>query len=148
MRVLVTGAAGFIGAAVSAALLARGDAVIGIDNLNDYYSIALKRARLDRLIALGGNRFAFEQLDFADRHALDATLAPLAFDRVVHLGAQAGVRYSIENPYAYVASNLVGQVNMLELARHRGVTHMVYASSSSGGGLSSAASTPATMSSI
>ena len=131
MRVLVTGAAGFIGAAVSAALLARGDAVIGIDNLNDYYSIALKRARLDRLIALGGNRFAFEQLDFADRHALDATLAPLAFDRVVHLGAQAGVRYSLENPHAYVASNLVGQVNMLELARHRGVTHMVYASSSS-----------------
>ena len=77
MRVLVTGAAGFIGAAVSAALLARGDAVIGVDNLNDYYSIALKRARLDGLVAQGGNRFAFELLDFADRHALDAALAPL-----------------------------------------------------------------------
>ena len=131
MRVLVTGAAGFIGAAVSAALLARGDAVIGIDNLNDYYSIALKHARRDRLIAQGGNRFAFDKLDFADRHAIDAALGPLEFDRVVHLGAQAGVRYSIENPHAYVESNLVGQVTMLELARHRGVAHMVYASSSS-----------------
>ena len=131
MRVLVTGAAGFIGAAVSAALLARGDGVIGVDNLNDYYPVALKQARLDGLVARGGNRFAFHRLDFADRHALDAALAPLEFDRIVHLGAQAGVRYSIENPHAYVESNLVGQVNMLELARHRGVAHMVYASSSS-----------------
>ena len=131
MRILVTGAAGFIGAAVSAALLARGDAVIGVDNLNDYYSVALKEARRDRLAAQGGNRFAFEPLDFADRQALDAALAPLAFDRVVHLGAQAGVRYSIENPHAYVQSNLVGHLNLLEIARHRGIAHMVYASSSS-----------------
>ena len=131
MRVLITGAAGFIGAAVSAALLARGDAVIGIDNLNEYYPVALKHARRDRLVAQGGNRFAFEQLDFADRHTLDVALAPLEFDRIVHLGAQAGVRYSLENPHAYVQSNLVGQVTMLELARHRGVAHMVYASSSS-----------------
>ena len=131
MRILVTGAAGFIGAAVSAALLARGDAVIGVDNLNDYYSVALKEARRDRLVAQGGNRFAFEPLDFADRQALDAALAPLAFDRVVHLGAQAGVRYSIENPHAYVQSNLVGHLNLLEIARHCGIAHMVYASSSS-----------------
>ena len=131
MRVLVTGAAGFIGAAVSAALLARGDAVIGIDSLNDYYPVALKYARREQLAAQGGNRFAFEQLDFADRHALDAALAPLKFDRVVHLGAQAGVRYSIENPHAYVESNLVGHLNLLELSRHRGIAHMVYASSSS-----------------
>ena len=131
MRILVTGAAGFIGAAVSAALIARGDAVIGIDNLNDYYPVALKQARLARLVAQGGNRFAFEQLDFADAAAFDAALAPLEFDRIVHLGAQAGVRYSIENPHAYVQSNLVGHLNLLEVARHRGVAHMVYASSSS-----------------
>ena len=131
MRVLVTGAAGFIGAAVSAALLARGDAVIGVDNLNDYYSVALKKARLEELIAQGGNRFAFEHIDFADCSSLGAALAPLAFERVVHLGAQAGVRYSIENPHAYVQSNLVGHLNLLEIARHRGVAHMVYASSSS-----------------
>lgn len=131
MRVLVTGAAGFIGAALSQALLARGDEVIGIDSLNDYYQVALKHARRDRLIATGGNRFAFLHLDFADLVALDAALADLSFDRIVHLGAQAGVRYSIENPHAYVQANLVGHVNMLELARHRGVSHMVYASSSS-----------------
>ena len=131
MRVVVTGAAGFIGAAVSAALLARGDAVIGIDNLNDYYDVALKHARRDALVAQGGNRFAFAQLEFADHHALGSALAPLDFDRIVHLGAQAGVRYSIENPHAYVQSNLVGHLNLLEVARHRGVAHMVYASSSS-----------------
>ena len=130
MRVLVTGAAGFIGAAVSAALLARGNAVIGVDNLNDYYPVALKQARLAGLVAQGGNRFAFEQLDFADTAALDTALSPLEFDRVVHLGAQAGVRYSIENPHAYVQSNLVGHLNLLEIARHRGIEHMVYASSS------------------
>ena len=99
----------------SAPLLARGDAVIGVDNL---YSVALKQARLG-------------ELDFADRQALDAALASLEFGRFVHLGAQAGVRYSLENPHAYVQSNLVGHVNMLELARHRGVAPMVYASSSS-----------------
>lgn len=131
MRILVTGAAGFIGAALAHALLARGDEVIGIDSLNDYYQVSLKHARRDRLIAAGGNRFAFLHLDFADLAALDTALADLAFDRIVHLGAQAGVRYSIENPHAYVQANLVGHVNMLELARHRGASHMVYASSSS-----------------
>ncbi|AZI36258.1 putative UDP-galacturonate 4-epimerase [Caenibius tardaugens NBRC 16725] len=131
MRVLVTGAAGFIGAALSETLLARGDQVIGIDSLEPYYDVRLKRDRCARLAQQGGNRFAFLPLDFADMPALEAALADMAFDRIVHLGAQAGVRYSIENPHAYVRSNLVGHVNMLELARHRGVDHMVYASSSS-----------------
>jgi UDP-glucuronate 4-epimerase len=131
MRILITGAAGFIGAALAEALLARGDQVIGIDNLNDYYDPALKKERRNRLAELGGNRFAFMALDFADMAGLEAELKDFAFDRIVHLGAQAGVRYSIENPHAYVQSNLVGHVNMLELARHREVAHMVYASSSS-----------------
>jgi UDP-glucuronate 4-epimerase len=131
MRVLVTGAAGFIGHALSLRLLARGDVVIGIDNLNDYYQVSLKRDRVATLSEAGGNRFAFHHLDFSDMAALDAALAGLEIDRVVHLGAQAGVRYSLENPSAYVASNLAGHVNMLELARHRGLDHMVYASSSS-----------------
>ena len=131
MRVLVTGAAGFIGAALSETLLARGDQVIGIDSLEPYYDVRLKRDRCARLAQQGGNRFAFLPLDFADMPALEAALADMTFDRIVHLGAQAGVRYSIENPHAYVRSNLVGHVNMLELARHRGVDHMVYASSSS-----------------
>ena len=131
MKVLVTGAAGFIGATLIHRLLARGDEVIGIDNLNDYYSVALKHARRDRLIAAGGNRFTFLTTDFSDYPALTKALEPLAFDRVVHLGAQAGVRYSIENPHAYVQSNLVGHLNLLEVARHRGLEHMVYASSSS-----------------
>ena len=131
MRVLVTGAAGFIGFSLIRELLGRGDDVVGIDNLNDYYSVSLKEARRDGLIAQGGNRFAFERVDFADRHALDTALAPHRFDRVVHLGAQAGVRFSIENPHAYVTANLVGHLNLLEVARHRGLEHMVYASSSS-----------------
>jgi len=131
MRILVTGAAGFIGSTLIQRLLARGDEVIGIDNLNDYYSVALKQARRDRLIAVGGNRFTFLTTDFSDYPALTHVLDPLAFDRVVHLGAQAGVRYSIENPHAYVQSNLVGHLNMLEVSRHRGLEHMVYASSSS-----------------
>ncbi len=126
MRVLITGAAGFIGAALAARLLARGDSVLGIDNLNDYYQVSLKKDRLAQL----GNGFAFKQVDFADNAALTAALAGEAFDRIVHLGAQAGVRYSIENPHAYVQSNLVGHVNMLEVARAREVP-MVYASSSS-----------------
>ena len=123
MRVLVTGAAGFIGAAVSKALLARGDSVLGIDNLNDYYDPALKHARLAELHGPG---FTFHPYDFA----LDMPLADEKFDRIIHLGAQAGVRYSLENPGAYVRSNLVGHVNLLELARDRQVP-MVYASSSS-----------------
>ncbi|WP_404479994.1 NAD-dependent epimerase/dehydratase family protein [Novosphingobium sp. BL-52-GroH] len=129
--VLVTGAAGFIGAAVSEALLARGQAVVGIDSLNDYYPVSLKQARLDRLAANHGDRFEFRRLDFSDAAALSETLAPFRFETIVHLGAQAGVRYSLENPGAYVASNLAGHVNMLELARARGIAHMVYASSSS-----------------
>ncbi|GMN12940.1 SDR family NAD(P)-dependent oxidoreductase [Altererythrobacter sp. MTPC7] len=126
MRVLITGAAGFIGAALAERLLARGDQVLGIDNLNDYYQVSLKEDRLKRL----GDGFSFRKVDFADNAALAAALEGEAFDRIVHLGAQAGVRYSIENPHAYVQSNLVGHVNMLELARAREVP-MVYASSSS-----------------
>ncbi len=131
MRVLVTGAAGFIGHALAQRLLARGDVVIGIDNLNDYYQVSLKRDRVQTLVDAGGNRFAFHQLDFSDMAALNAALEGVEIDRIVHLGAQAGVRYSLENPQAYVASNLAGHVNLLEIARHRQVEHMVYASSSS-----------------
>ena len=131
MRVLITGVAGFIGSTLASMLLDRGDEVVGIDNLNDYYQVSLKEARRDRLVAKGGNRFAFLQLDFADYAGLKAALADHKFDRIVHLGAQAGVRYSIENPHAYVQANLVGHLNMLEIARHCGVEHMVYASSSS-----------------
>jgi UDP-glucuronate 4-epimerase len=131
MAVLVTGVAGFIGSTTAQALLERGDEVIGIDNLNDYYDPRLKQARLERLSKRFGNRFRFERLDFADSVALKSTLADVAFDRIIHLGAQAGVRYSIENPAAYVQSNLVGHCNMLELARQREAKHFVYASSSS-----------------
>jgi UDP-glucuronate 4-epimerase len=131
MAVLVTGVAGFIGSTTAQALLERGDEVIGIDNLNDYYDPRLKQARLERLSQRFGNRFQFERLDFADSAALKSTLADVAFDRIIHLGAQAGVRYSIENPAAYVQSNLVGHCNMLELARQREAKHFVYASSSS-----------------
>ena len=131
MAVLVTGAAGFIGAATSRGLLERGDRVIGIDNLNDYYEPSLKRARLDNLGRQFGNSFRFEQLDFSDAAALAKFAEDNAFDDIVHLGAQAGVRYSLENPAAYVQSNLVGHCNLLELARTRGTRHMVYASSSS-----------------
>lgn len=132
MRVLVTGAAGFIGSAVSEALLARGDSVLGIDDLNDYYPVSLKHDRLARVAAApGGERFVFRQLDFSDKAALDAALADEAFDTIVHLGAQAGVRYSLENPFAYARANLVGHLALLEVARERQVGHMVYASSSS-----------------
>ncbi|TIX50025.1 NAD-dependent epimerase/dehydratase family protein [Alteraurantiacibacter aquimixticola] len=132
MRYLVTGAAGFIGAAVSDALLARGDSVIGIDSLNDYYQVQLKRDRIARIEARATEgAFRFAQVDFADHRALDEALSGEEFDRIIHLGAQAGVRYSLENPRAYVDSNVMGHVNLLEVARHRGVDHMVYASSSS-----------------
>ena len=131
MTILVTGAAGFIGFSLIRTLLARGERVIGIDNCNDYYQVSLKRDRLAILEAEGGDRFTFLEMDFADWPALQAALASLEFDRIVHLGAQAGVRYSLENPHAYVQSNLAGHVNLLEIARHRQVRHMVYASSSS-----------------
>jgi len=131
MAVLVTGAAGFIGAATSRALLDRGDEVIGIDNLNDYYDPRLKEARLSSLAQQFDNRFRFERVDFANAEALQRVADSAEIDSIVHLGAQAGVRYSIENPRAYIESNLVGHANMLELARHGGVRHMVYASSSS-----------------
>ena len=131
MAVLVTGAAGFIGAATSRALLERGDEVVGIDNLNDYYDPVLKQARLDSLQQQFGNRFRFERVDFADAEALKDFTDTIEVGGIVHLGAQAGVRYSLENPAAYVQSNLVGHANMLELARLRGARHMVYASSSS-----------------
>ena len=128
--ILVTGAAGFIGAALSRTLLERGDSVIGIDNFNDYYDPALKRARADTLAGFG-DRFEMLELDFGNTAALNAALEDRSFDRIAHLGAQAGVRYSLINPHAYAHSNLTGHLNLLEIARHRGVDHMVYASSSS-----------------
>ena len=131
MAVLVTGAAGFIGAATSSALLERGDEVVGIDNLNDYYDPALKQARFARLQQQFGNRFRFERIDFADSAALKGFTDRVEIDAIVHLGAQAGVRYSLVNPMAYVHSNLLGHCNMLALAQERRPRHMVYASSSS-----------------
>lgn len=129
MRILVTGVAGFIGSHTAQRLLARGDTVVGIDNLNDYYDVNLKKARLAGLRAQPG--FEFIEMDISDRQAMAALFARQPMDRVVHLAAQAGVRYSIENPHAYVDSNLVGFVNVLEGCRHAGVAHLVYASSSS-----------------
>jgi UDP-glucuronate 4-epimerase len=131
MKILVTGAAGFIGHHVSAHLLARGDEVVGIDNFNDYYSVALKRDRDARLRHQYGDAFKSIEVDFADQAALVEALDGVEFERVVHLGAQAGVRYSLENPHAYVQSNLVGHLNLMELARRRSLSHLVYASSSS-----------------
>src|SRR5438067_9680437 len=131
MAVLVTGAAGFIGAATTRALLERGDKVVGIDNLNAYYDPKLKQARLRNLQQQFGNRFRFERVDFANADGLKTFTDTVEVDGIVHLGAQAGVRYSLENPQAYVQSNLVGHCNMLELARARRPRHMVYASSSS-----------------
>ena len=131
MAVLVTGAAGFIGAATSRALLERGDEVFGIDNLNTYYDPALKQARLKELSDEFGARFRFERANFADAEQLRRSVADVWFDSILHLGAQAGVRFGLENPEAYVQSNLVGHCNMLELARAREPRHMVYASSSS-----------------
>jgi UDP-glucuronate 4-epimerase len=127
--ILVTGAAGFIGFHVARRLLAEGRAVVGLDNLNNYYDPALKEARLD--ILRGEPRFAFERIDLADRAAMERLFAKHRFSRVVHLAAQAGVRYSIDHPHAYVDANLEGFVNVLEGCRHHGCGHLVYASSSS-----------------
>ncbi len=129
MKILVTGAAGFIGMTTSLRLLARGDEVVGLDNLNDYYEVSLKENRLKRLTALPG--FRFVKLDVGDRAGMEKLFAAEKFDKVIHLAAQAGVRYSIQNPHAYVDSNLVGFINVLEGCRHNQVQHLVYASSSS-----------------
>jgi UDP-glucuronate 4-epimerase len=129
MLVLVTGAAGFIGSSVATVLLARGDQVVGIDNLNDYYDVTLKHARLNRLRV--HSKFSFQQLDVAAREEIAGLFSRHRFDAVIHLAAQAGVRYSIENPHAYIDSNLVGFINVLEGCRHSNVGHLVYASSSS-----------------
>ena len=130
--ILVTGVAGFIGGAVAESLLARGDRVIGLDNLNAYYDPALKRARLERLQALAApGAFRFHQLDLVDAEALAALFAAERPTRVLHLAAQAGVRHSIDNPSLYIQSNLVGFATILEACRHGAVDHLVYASSSS-----------------
>jgi UDP-glucuronate 4-epimerase len=129
MRILVTGAAGFIGSTLSERRLERGDEVLGFDNVNDYYDPTLKEARLARL--LPHERFRFVRASLEDRGAVDAAFAEYAPQRVVNLAAQAGVRYSLENPRAYIDANIVGFLNILEACRHRGVEHLVYASSSS-----------------
>lgn len=129
MKLLVTGAAGFIGYALADRLCLRGDEVVGIDNLNDYYDVDLKRARLARLEA--HHNFSFRQLDLADADGMQALFAEQGFARVLNMAAQAGVRYSLENPAAYVNSNLVGFANLLECCRQHPVEHLVYASSSS-----------------
>jgi UDP-glucuronate 4-epimerase len=129
MKVLVTGAAGFIGFHTSKALLDRGDQVVGLDNMSPYYDVNLKKARLDLLRKRNG--FSFVEADLADRTAMEELFKIEKFDRVIHLAAQAGVRYSLENPHAYVDSNLVGFLNVLEGCRHNGVEHLVFASSSS-----------------
>ena len=128
MAVLVTGAAGFIGMHLCRRLMARGEHVIGIDNLNDYYSVQLKK---DRLATLEGDAFTFEKVDFANHRSLEKSLSNKTFDRIVHLGAQAGVRYSLTNPRAYIEANIAGHLNLMEVARERQTAHMVYASSSS-----------------
>lgn len=129
MKILVTGAAGFIGSFVAARFLDRGDEVVGLDNLNDYYDVNLKMARLQRLERFP--QYRFERLDLGDRAQIAALFAREQFDRVVHLGAQAGVRYSLRDPHSYINSNVVGTLNVLEGCRHNGVGHLVYASTSS-----------------
>lgn len=133
MNFLVTGAAGFIGFHVSQRLLAAGHQVVGIDNLNDYYDVSLKQARLDQITAHPA--FTFLKMDLADRQAISSLFEQHAFARVIHLGAQAGVRYSIENPHAYADANLTGHLNILEGCRHHKIGHLLYASSSSVYGL-------------
>lgn len=129
MRILVTGAAGFIGAALAEALVDAGDTVVGIDNLNAYYDVGLKQARLARFA--GRAEFRFERLDLADRTAVARLFDAFAFDAVAHLAAQAGVRYSVENPFAYLDANLLGFGHVLEACRQHRVGHLVFASSSS-----------------
>jgi UDP-glucuronate 4-epimerase len=129
MKVLLTGAAGFIGMTTALRLLTRGDEVVGLDNLNDYYDVNLKQNRLNRLLPHSG--FRFVKLDVSDQAGMAALFATEKFDRVIHLAAQAGVRYSLQNPHAYIESNVVGFTNILEGCRHNKVQHLVYASSSS-----------------
>jgi len=129
MKLLLTGAAGFIGFHTAQILLARGDEVVGLDNLNDYYDVTLKEARLERLKKFPN--FRFVKLDVADREGMAALFKQEKLQRVIHLAAQAGVRYSIQNPLAYIDSNVVGFANILEGCRHNGVEHLVYASTSS-----------------
>lgn len=129
MKILVTGAAGFIGASLCGKLLARGDEVVGVDNLNDYYDVSLKTARLQLLADY--EQFKFIKLDIADASALEALFQQEKVQRVVNLAAQAGVRYSLANPQAYVHSNILGFMNILEGCRHQAIEHLVYASSSS-----------------
>lgn len=134
MKVLVTGVAGFIGSHVALRLLERGDDVIGVDNLNDYYDVSLKQARLQRVVTQAqrhGRQFRHVQMDVENREGMADLFRTERFDKVVHLAAQAGVRYSIENPFAYLDSNLAGFLTILEGCRHNGVQHLVYASSSS-----------------
>ena len=133
MKILITGAAGFIGFHIAERLLAQGHAVVGLDNLNDYYEVSLKRARLARIESRPN--FRFIQLDLADRAAMAELFAREKFERVIHLGAQAGVRYSIDHPHSYADANLVGHLNVLEGCRQTGVGHLLYASSSSVYGL-------------
>ena len=133
MKVLVTGAAGFIGSKLMYVLAQRGDDVVGIDNLNDYYDVRLKQGRIAEFCT--GERKRFLRMDISDKEALDALFAEEGFDAVVNLAAQAGVRYSITNPYAYLQSNLTGFLNVLEACRHCPVKHLVFASSSSVYGL-------------
>lgn len=128
-RVLVTGVAGFIGYHVAKSLLDRGDSVVGLDNLNTYYDVKLKKARLAQIEERSG--FDFVKADLVDRNSIENLFGQHQFDRVVHLAAQAGVRYSIENPHSYVDSNLVGFINILDACRHAEISHLLYASSSS-----------------
>ncbi len=129
MKILVTGAAGFIGSHTIGRLHQDGHEIVGIDNLNDYYDVNLKLARLELLYPLAG--FRFQKLDITDRYALEGLCAAEKFDRVIHLAAQAGVRYSLTNPHAYIDSNVTGTLNILEICRHYGVQHLVFASTSS-----------------
>ena len=129
MKILVTGAAGFIGFHTAKQLLERGDTVVGLDNFNDYYDVSLKESRATVLDDF--EKFSMARIDLADREAMEALFAKQKFDKVIHLAAQAGVRYSIENPHSYIESNIVGTLHILEGCRHNEVEHLTYASSSS-----------------